>query len=116
MGRRVIVCGGRDYDDAGVVDWALSRLTCPDDVVVDGQCPDGGADELAHQWATAHGFDTDRFPARWDTEGRAAGPIRNRRMANAGADLVVAFPGGRGTRDMVAVARERGIEVVRVAG
>jgi hypothetical protein len=27
-------------------------------------------------------------------------------------DLVVAFPGGRGTADMVSVARAKGIEVI----
>lgn len=53
------------------------------------------------------------FPADWHRDGKAAGPIRNRRMLLEGMpDLVVAFPGGRGTADMVRRARAAGIEVV----
>jgi hypothetical protein len=42
------------------------------------------------------------FPANWKVYGRAAGPIRNMKMLLEGKpDLVVAFPGGIGTADMV---------------
>lgn len=55
------------------------------------------------------------FEADWHTHGRAAGPIRNRRMIEEGKpDLVVAFPGGRGTANMVNQARAAGIEVREV--
>lgn len=49
------------------------------------------------------------FPAHWEQEGRAAGPRRNNRTL--GPDLVVAFPGGKGTADMVARARAKGVRV-----
>lgn len=66
-----------------------------------------------------------QYPARWDKEGLAAGPIRNRRMltmwADKGrqdlgaiADLLIAFPGGKGTADCVRQARELGIAVIEV--
>ena len=68
-----------------------------------------GADTLGIEWAEARGIEVGRFPADWDTHGRAAGPIRNQRMLDEGKpDLVVAFPGGRGTADMVRRARARG--------
>src|SRR5690606_30354012 len=51
------------------------------------------------------------YPADWRRHGRAAGPIRNQEMADAGADLCIAFPGGRGTADMVRRARAAGIPV-----
>jgi hypothetical protein len=51
-------------------------------------------------------------PAEWETHGRKAGPIRNARMLEHQPQLVVAFPGGgRGTADMIAKAREAGVEV-----
>lgn len=44
-----------------------------------------------------------------------AGPDRNQRMIDEGRpDLVVAFPGGRGTADMIRRATEAGIEVFRI--
>lgn len=54
------------------------------------------------------------FPAAWEARGRAAGPERNRRMVEAGADLVLAFPlpEGSGTQHMMKLAREAGIEVI----
>ena len=45
-----------------------------------------------------------------------AGPRRNARMLAEGKpDLVVAFPGGRGTADMVSKARAAKVEVMEIA-
>ncbi|HVM95122.1 MAG TPA: hypothetical protein VMT89_01980, partial [Candidatus Acidoferrales bacterium] len=52
------------------------------------------------------------FMADWRRNGRAAGPIRNQQMLTEGKpDLVVAFPGGRGTRDMVNKAKAANVAV-----
>jgi predicted Rossmann-fold nucleotide-binding protein len=41
--------------------------------------------------------------------------VRNRQMLTEGRpDLVVAFPGGKGTANMVALARKAGVEIVEV--
>jgi len=54
--------------------------------------------------------------ANWAELGRKAGPIRNQQMLDEGKpNLVVAFPGGRGTADIVRRARAAGIEVVEFA-
>lgn len=109
---RVLVCGGRDYADRDFLRLALSELhrelaiAC----LIDGAAP--GADSLAHEWAVDTGIPTERYPADWDTYGKAAGAIRNRRMLVEGKpDLVVAFPGGRGTADMVRQARYAEVKV-----
>ncbi|BAQ18361.1 hypothetical protein GL4_2928 [Methyloceanibacter caenitepidi] len=74
-----------------------------------------GADALAGFWAIAVGVPILAFAADWNKHGRAAGPIRNKQMLDEGKpDLVIAFPGGRGTANMVRQARERGVEVVEV--
>lgn len=45
-------------------------------------------------------------------EGKAAGPIRNQRMLDDGKpDRVLAFPGGRGTANMVKLAKAAGVPV-----
>ena len=52
------------------------------------------------------------YPANWKKHGRAAGPIRNKQMLEeAKPDLVIAFPGGAGTANMVKQAREAGVKV-----
>ena len=91
-----------------------------------------GADALAGDWAddrAAEGFPTPiEFPAFWKDvavpgavvrEGRngpynlIAGFQRNQRIVDEGAvDLLVAFPGGGGTADMIERARKAGIEVL----
>jgi len=53
--------------------------------------------------------------ANWAGLGRKAGPIRNQEMLDQGRpNMVVAFPGGRGTADMVRRARGAGVEVIEV--
>jgi hypothetical protein len=55
-----------------------------------------------------HGLVT--VPADWQKHGTAAGPIRNKQMIVSGKpDLVLAFPGGRGTADMSRRAEKHGI-------
>jgi hypothetical protein len=108
---RVIVCGGRHFGDEPLLFSALDELHAhePISCVVHGGA--SGADTLAGQWAVLRSVLVEVHPAKWTTHGRAAGPIRNREMLAAGADLVVAFPGGRGTADMMRAARQYGVAV-----
>lgn len=72
----------------------------------------GGADLLGRCWARMHGMKPITVPADWKRYGRAAGPIRNKRMlTDFKPDLVVAFPGGRGTADMIRQAEAAGVAV-----
>jgi hypothetical protein len=77
--------------------------------VVDGELC--GADSLAGREGAALGYRVVVYPADWELHGKAAGPIRNEEMIRSGADLVIAFAGGRGTADRVARARRAGIPV-----
>lgn len=74
-----------------------------------------GADSLAAEWATKFGFPLQKFPADWKKYGKAAGSIRNQQMLDEGKpDLVIAFPGGTGTRDMIKKANKAGVRVIEV--
>jgi len=116
---RVIVTGGRDYKDRTRVCAELNASSVTHLMV--GDCPTG-ADHFAREWwesgeaeRMAHRRVTRQvFEAFWTAQGRAAGPIRNGRMVAAGADLVLAFPGGRGTADCVRQARAAGIPVKEI--
>lgn len=71
-----------------------------------------GADTLADEWARDHKIKPEPFPADWTRLRGRAGPIRNAKMLAEGKpDLVVAFPGGKGTADMVKKARAAGVPV-----
>lgn len=107
--QRVLVCGGRNLSDSA---WVFSVL---DDLaprsVIHGAAR--GADSLAAAWANARGVPCRAFPAAWGEHGRAAGPIRNRQMLHEGKPtLVVAFPGGRGTANMMKQAIGAGVPVL----
>ena len=115
---RVLVCGGRNFDDRSAMARVLRRfkpaIPTDDDlaehVIITGGA--SGADELAAQYAEVFGIRLRVYPADWKTHGRAAGPIRNQKMLDEGKpDLVIAFPGGRGTADMVRRAKAAGIPV-----
>lgn len=119
----VIVTGGRNYEDCDRV-WdcldALHKIR-PITVVRHGACMDclgvmSGADRWADVWAVHKGVKVDRHPADWNAYGNQAGPIRNREMAwqQPRASLCLAFPGGRGTRNMIGHAESRGILVLEV--
>jgi hypothetical protein len=111
MMTRVLVCGGRDFDDWAMLCTVLNALNPYPTVVIHGAAR--GADRMAGDWARANGLSWEAFPADWQRDGKAAGVIRNSRMLAEGKpDLVVAFPGGRGTADMVAKARKVGVPVI----
>lgn len=112
---RIIVCGGRDYVDRARVWEVLDGLLAEFGqfvLVIHGRAI--GADALVERWALVRRVRWIAYPADWVTHGKAAGPIRNRQMLDAGAGLVVAFPGGCGTADMVQQARARGVPVREV--
>ena len=108
---RVLVCGGRDFDDWPLFCETLKRFEI--DIVVSGDAP--GADTMALEWCEDAAVPLQRHVANWSEFGRAAGPIRNQAMLDEGKpDLVIAFPGGRGTADMVRRARAAGVKVIEV--
>lgn len=110
-GRRVLVCGGRDYTNAEYMKLILDQAK--PSVIIHGAAP--GADSLAGEWARANGVPVEEYPARWEEEGPSAGPRRNLRMlAESNPELVIAFPGGKGTAHMRKVARAHGVHVVEV--
>ena len=108
----VLVCGGRAYQNRTRVFYVLSKLHAerPITHVIHGAAT--GADTLAGEWARMEAIPCTEYPADWATHGRAGGVIRNQHMLEAGPDLVVAFPGGRGTRDMITRAGKAGVEVL----
>lgn len=112
---RVLVCGGRDFKNTELLYSVLDDLKKVEtiDCIIEGDAP--GADRMAGYWAKKNRIDLKIFPADWKTWGNSAGPIRNKQMLDEGKpDLVIAFPGGKGTKNMIQQARKAGVKVVEV--
>lgn len=113
---RVIIAGDREFNNEDLM-WAVMEsfwMENPIETVVSGCAR--GADRMGEKWARERGLDVARFPADWDQHGKAAGPIRNREMAD-NADALVAFlaPWSKGTKDMVKAALDHpGIFLIQV--
>jgi hypothetical protein len=113
---RVLVCGGRDFGHAPTVWDALYKIDKETKIVLIIEGCATGADRIARSWAKTNVVDYISIEAEWDKYGRAAGPIRNKKMLDKGKpDLVVAFPGGKGTANMCKQARSAGVKVIEVA-
>lgn len=127
---RVLVCGGRTY---GNNKWPLDReereaedkkdwsnfQKVMEELNVSSVISGGanGADYLALKWAAKKWIPFEAYPAEWNKYGKRAGYIRNKQMLDEGKpDLVVAFPGGKGTAMMVKLAKEAGVEVQVING
>ena len=112
---RILVCGGRDFDDWDLMCSVLDGISRnnPVDLIIHGGAK--GADSMAGRWAEFRGVSQVIFPANWKGEKKSAGPIRNARMISvAEPDGVVAFPGGKGTVNMIKQAVAADIPVYNV--
>lgn len=113
---RILVCGGRDFHNRSAVYHALTHIHSRRKgiaLIIEGGAT--GADRLAREWAQMNGVPVETYPADWKKYGGAAGPMRNAQMLREGMPHgVVAFPGGRGTANMVEQAERAGVKVLKI--
>lgn len=110
---RILVTGGRDFADLELICRTLSQFSGTDVILAHGDCR--GADRLCEWYAKRRGWKVVAFPAEWQKLGRGAGHVRNQRMLDEfKPHVLVAFPGNRGTADMVARTRRAGVRIVEV--
>lgn len=112
---KVLVCGGRNYHDFDRLEDELNLIwrAYGEFIVISGGAR--GADTLAIDYAKKYNNPLEVYMANWDLHGKSAGPIRNQQMLDEGQpDLVIAFPGGNGTADMIRRARKAGVEVKEI--
>lgn len=112
---KVLVCGGRDYQNGKRVTQVLNDLNYQHTLTLLIHGGARGADRLAGGWAEAQGVQEVICPANWQYHRRRAGYWRNAAMLLLEPDLVVAFPGGKGTAMMVRLAKDNNIRVIEVA-
>ena len=73
-----------------------------------------GIDEAGEEWANNHGIPVKPFAADWNKYGNAAGPTRNKAMADH-AEALIAIPHptleSKGTWNMIEQAVNQGLKV-----
>lgn len=109
---KLLVCGGRDYRDWETLYRVLDEYLDRTDLLIHGGA--AGADVMAGDWAAHRGVHVATVLAQWDRYGKRAGYLRNAAMLRLAPDMVIAFPGGKGTRNMVNLTREAGIELIEI--
>lgn len=112
---RILITGSRDWTDARLIRERLGMYAATELLtVVHGGCPTG-ADDMARHWAEEMtGYvEHEPHPADWEQYGSKAGPIRNREMVRAGADVCLAFIRNRskGATGCARLALDAGIEL-----
>jgi len=71
-----------------------------------------GVDKFGEQFAEQNNITTKIFPADWKQHGRSAGYIRNVEMGEYGDALLAVWDGvSKGTKHMIDIATEKGLEV-----
>jgi len=100
---KTIIAGGRDFKDYYLlkkrVDYYREHKGQITKIVSGGA---NGADELGERYATEYNIPLEIFLADWDKHGRAAGPIRNRQMAEYADVLIAVWDGqSKGTKNMI---------------
>lgn len=108
---KVLVCGGHDYNKYFVIYDSLDKLEITPTLIISGEAR--GADSWAKQWANDRNIKYKGYPADWNLYGAKAGYYRNKQMLEEGnPELVVAFPGEKGTRMMISLANNALIPVI----
>lgn len=112
---KVIIAGGREFSDYALLCESCDKFLCQkhqthDIVVISGTAR--GADILGERYAHERGYAVEKYPADWNRDGKAAGPIRNAQMAKV-ADTLIAFWDGqsKGTANMIDQAKTRGLSI-----
>ncbi len=114
---KVIVAGCRDFADYELLkekcDFYLQNKKPENIVIVSGHA--SGADTLGERYAQERGYELKTFPADWKANGRAAGPIRNAKMASVAHTLIAFWNGkSRGTKNMIDTAKKHNLQVAVV--
>lgn len=112
---RVLITGSRSWTDEETISNALRTVweeqgKPTDMILVSGHCPTG-ADAICERIWEKNGLTVERYPADWDTHGKAAGFVRNKTMVDSKPDICLAFRknNSKGTTHTINLASKAGI-------
>ena len=116
MAKKVVIGGCRDYADYVFFKSRIDEILKGEKdeiIIISGHC--SGIDLMGERYAEENGFKVEIFLPEWEKYGRAAGPIRNKKMVER-ADLVIAFWDGisKGTKSLIKYAQISKKEVIKI--
>ena len=107
---KTIIAGCRDFNDYSFLCECIAKSGIEINTIISG-CANG-VDKLGEKYAIEHNIKLEYYPADWNTHGKAAGPIRNRQMAENADALIAIWDGkSRGTKNMIDSAKKQGLVV-----
>jgi len=107
---KTIIAGSRDITDYSLIQEAVVESRFDITQIVSGGAR--GVDKLGEQYAKNNNIDCIIFPANWTQDGKAAGPIRNKKMGDYANALIAIWDGeSRGTGHMISYAKSKGLKV-----
>ena len=97
---KVVIAGSRTINDYGLLLDAIDKSEFDIEEVIYGGA--SGVDAMGRRYADERALYWTLYEADWEKHGRAAGPIRNRLMAQrADAAIVLIAGNSRGSRNMI---------------
>ena len=111
---RLIVAGGRHFSNYSLmkqsIEAFIAKYNLTDVMIVSGTA--SGADQMGERYASYNDLPVEKHPANWTLHAKAAGPIRNREMADVSQGLVAFWDGkSKGTKNMIETATKLGLDV-----
>ncbi len=107
--KRIVIAGTRNFNNYCIAKEYITQCIKSENTddsitILSGGCK--GADKLGERYAAEHRYTLEIYKADWKRYGKAAGPIRNQKMARD-ADIVICFWNGksRGTKSMIDFAK-----------
>jgi len=111
---RLLICGGRHFDDTMLVESELScfHARTPVSVLVHGGLP--GLGVPAEAWARRNGVRLIRYPANFSLGKRGDFERDDFMLEDSRPDALLAFPGGSRTARLLDRAQELCIHTMRI--
>jgi hypothetical protein len=111
---RLIIAGGRDFDDENSLVNKLNEIIkdvdASDITIISGGAR--GADAIGERIAKHNGLSLEVYKADWDKYGKSAGYKRNQQMGAVATHLLAAWDGrSKGTKHMIDIATNLGLTV-----
>lgn len=101
---KLIIAGSRHFRDYNYVKECIEDSGLVPSEIISGGAT--GVDSLAIRYATDMNILLTVVEANWITNGKAAGPIRNKKMAELGDILLAIRTNGKGTQNMIKEMRK----------
>lgn len=107
---RTIIAGSRGIVLFEILELAIKKAPFEVTTVISGGAD--GVDKMGENYAKKHKLPVEVFLPDWAKHGKAAGPIRNRQMADNAEALLALWDGvSRGTKNMIEEAKARNLHV-----